>query len=87
MLKRGAPAASVEGELLQADSIALAVLQAALCLGTASGGLLTLYYGGGQKEKDARALQQMLCEQFPGLEVEYYYGGQRSGEYVISLER
>ena len=87
VLKRGAPAANVAGELLKADSIPLAVIQAALVLGAPAGGLLTLYYGGVQKERDARALQQTVREQFPAAEVEYYYGGQRSGEYVISLER
>ena len=86
-LRRGSPAASVGGELLRADTIQLAVLEAALCMEAAKGGLLTIYYGGVQKEKDARTLQATLREQFPSLDVEYYYGGQRNGEYVISLER
>ena len=86
-LRRGSPAASVNGELLRADSIPLAVLEAALCLGATAGGLLTIYYGAAQKEKDARSVADMLREQFPALEVEYYYGGQRSVEFVISLER
>jgi hypothetical protein len=87
LLKRGAPAANVGGELLHAETIQLAVVQAALVLDAAQGGLLTVYYGGAQKERDARALAETLREQFPALEVEYYYGGQRNGEYVISLER
>jgi len=87
LLKRGAPAANVGGELLHAETIQLAVVQAALVLDAAQGGLLTVYYGGAQKERDARALAETLREQFPSLEVEYYYGGQRNGEYVISLER
>jgi DAK2 domain fusion protein YloV len=92
LLKRGSPAAAVGGELFGAETIPLAVLQAALVMTAArgepgAGGLLTIYYGGAQKERDARALAETLREQFPGLEVEYYYGGQRNGEYVISLER
>ncbi len=87
-LKRGAPAASVDGDLLHGgDSIALAVVAAARRMGAEREGLLTLYFGGAQKERDARAVQAFVAELFPGLDVEYYYGGQRGAEYVISFER
>ena len=51
------------------------------------GGLATLYYGESQKERDVRALVAKLAETFAELEIEYYYGGQRSSEYVIAFER
>ncbi len=88
-LRRGAPAASVDGVLLAAASVEAAVALAVARLGAGAneGGLLTLYYGGIQKERDARALVTTLTERFPGTEVEYYYGGQQGSEYVISFER
>jgi dihydroxyacetone kinase-like predicted kinase len=65
----------------------LPVLKEARGLGAQQGGLLTLYYGGAQKERDARQISAKFAAAFSGLEVEYYYGGQRATEYVISLER
>ena len=75
-LKRGAPAVSIGGRI-----------SAALELGAAEGGALALYYGGIQKERDARALAATLEAACPAADVEYYYGGQHSSEYVISLDR
>ncbi|MBC5809735.1 MAG: DAK2 domain-containing protein [Candidatus Eremiobacteraeota bacterium] len=87
-VKRGAPAASCEGRLLGAEaSLEDAARAAAAELGAEAGGLLTLYYGGAQKERDARQITAGLRSAFPEADVEYYYGGQRSSEYVISLER
>lgn len=86
-LKRGSPAASLGGKLLSAATIPEAVEAAARELGAEAGGLLTLYYGGAQKERDARQITAKLAETFDGVDVEYYYGGQRASEYVISLER
>lgn len=48
--------------------------------------LLTLYYGEGVAEGEARDTVQTLREAFPGLEVEAYYGGQPYHHYLISLE-
>jgi len=48
---------------------------------------ITLYYGGVQKERDARQITAGLRSAFPEADVEYYYGGQRSSEYVVSFER
>lgn len=86
-LKRGAPAASLGGRVLPAPTISEAVEAAAREMGAAEGGLLTLYYGGAQKERDARQITAKLAENFDGVDVQYYYGGQRASEYVISLER
>jgi hypothetical protein len=86
-VKYAAPVASVDGRLLEAATIGEAVERAARELGAEEGGLLTLYYGGTQKERDARQISAKLAAAFGGLDVEYYYGGQRATEYVISLER
>jgi uncharacterized protein len=86
-LRHGAPTAKLDGRLLNAQTLAATVVRAAADLGTAEGGLLTLYYGGGQKERDARAVAATLASAFPAADVEYYYGGQRTSEYVMSRER
>jgi DAK2 domain fusion protein YloV len=86
-LKRGAPTAAFSGTLHPEASIDEAALAAARAMGAAEGGLLTLYYGGSQKERDARRVQAKLADACESVEVEYYYGGQRACEYVISLER
>jgi DAK2 domain fusion protein YloV len=86
-VKYASPVASVDGRLLGAAALGEAVERAARELGAEQGGLLTLYYGGTQKERDARQISAKLAAAFGGLDVEYYYGGQKATEYVISLER
>jgi len=86
-IKRGTPTASRAGKLYPARTIVEAALLGAGAIGATDGGLLTLYYGGAQKEHDACQITAKLAERFNGLEVEYYYGGQRACEYVMSLER
>jgi DAK2 domain fusion protein YloV len=86
-LKRGAPAVSIGGRILAGATVADAAISAALELGAAEGGALALYYGGIQNERDARALAATLEAACPAADVEYYYGGQHSSEYVISLDR
>jgi dihydroxyacetone kinase-like predicted kinase len=86
-IKSGAPTASFGGNLQAAASIPEAVAGAAGEMGATEGGLLTLYYGGAQKEREAREITANLAQTFDGIEVEYYYGGQRACEYVMSLER
>lgn len=49
--------------------------------------LVTLYYGGGRKLKDAEAIAQALTATYPSLAVETYYGGQPTSDFVISIER
>jgi dihydroxyacetone kinase-like predicted kinase len=61
--------------------------QAALeAMGAGNGGLITVYYGGAQKEKDAQRFAGELRAAFPNIDVEYYYGGQKNAEYWISLD-
>jgi DAK2 domain fusion protein YloV len=84
---QGAPAASIGKQLLSAPSLAEVIVDAAAGLGAGDGGLVTLYYGGAQKERDAQKYAGVIGERFGGVEVEYYYGGQPSVEYWISVER
>ncbi|HZO94312.1 MAG TPA: DAK2 domain-containing protein [Candidatus Baltobacteraceae bacterium] len=85
-VKKGAPSAAIGKRLLSADSLEDVVADAARELGAAGAALLTLYYGGAQRERDAQNLAAALRERFPGVEVEYYFGGQPSIEYWIAVE-
>jgi len=49
--------------------------------------LITVYYGGARKLKEADAVAEALRGAYPKSAVEVYYGGQRSSDYVISIER
>ncbi len=86
-LKRGAPAGMVDDWLTTGCDVPDAVEQVVDALAGSEGGLVTLYYGGAQKEKEARAIVERLSAAFPALDVEYYFGGQSSSEYLISRER
>jgi dihydroxyacetone kinase-like predicted kinase len=55
-------------------------------MGARDGGLITVYYGGAQKEKDAQRLADELRAAFAQADVEYYYGGQKNAEYWVSLD-
>lgn len=86
VVAEGRPAALASGRLLAGDSIAGAAAAALESLGVAEGGLITLYYGGVQAEKDAQRLSEQMQAAFPGAEVEYYYGGMKNAEFWISLD-
>lgn len=51
-----------------------------------AGGLVTLYYGGSQREKDAQRLSEEVCGGEAGTEVEYYYGGMKNAEYWVAFD-
>ena len=55
-------------------------------MGAAEGSLVTLYYGGSQKEKDAARVSDALQAAFPDADVEYYYGGMKNAEYWLSVD-
>jgi uncharacterized protein len=86
-VQKGAPSASVGKRLLTAASLEDVIVAALDALGAAGGGLVTLYYGGAQKERDAQKYAAVIGERFADVDVEYYYGGQPSVEYWISVER
>lgn len=82
----GKPAGSIGKSLIAGDSVHGVAEAIAARFGAQDGGLLTLYYGGAQKEKDAQRLSEELQAAFPGADVEYYYGGMKNAEYWISLD-
>ena len=86
-IRKGAPTAQIEGELSSADDLGVLVGRTAEQLAGGAAGLLTLYYGGSQKERDAQHHAELLRERLPNLDVEWYFGGQKSSEYVVSFER
>jgi dihydroxyacetone kinase-like predicted kinase len=86
-VQKGAPSASIGKRLLTAPSLGEVIGDAAAALGADGGGLVTLYYGGSQRERDAQKYAALLGERFSAVDVEYYYGGQPSVEYWISVER
>jgi dihydroxyacetone kinase-like predicted kinase len=56
-------------------------------LGGEEGGLVTIYYGGSQKERDAQRVAAEIGEALADVSVEYYYGGGTGIEYWVSVER
>jgi DAK2 domain fusion protein YloV len=82
----GKPAVTFGGTLAGAESLEEAAKTALQAMGAPDGGLITIYYGGVQKEKDAQRLSGELEAAFPGADVEYYYGGMKNAEYWLSLD-
>ncbi len=83
---KGRPAASFSGALYAGETLSATAAQTVEAMGARDGGLVTLYYGGAQKEKDAARLADELGAVFPDADVEYYYGGMKNAEYWISLD-
>ena len=77
---------SGKGRLFGGGTLREAAQAALDVMGARNGGLITVYYGGAQKEKDAQRLAEELRDVFPEADVEYYYGGQKNAEYWISLD-
>lgn len=83
---QGKPAATHAGALYAGGTLKEAAQAALESMGARDGGLITVYYGGAQKEKDAQRLSDDLRAAFPQTDVEYYYGGQKNAEYWISFD-
>ncbi|HKU82327.1 MAG TPA: DAK2 domain-containing protein [Candidatus Tumulicola sp.] len=83
---KGKPAALYQGALTGGESVSETARQVLEAMGARGGGLITLYYGGTQKEKDAQRLSDELQAAFPQAGVEYYYGGMKNAEYWLSLD-
>jgi hypothetical protein len=77
----------IGAERFSADSLERLLGDAAVRLGAETGGLLTLYYGGTQKEREVERITQALRERVPKVEIEWFFGGQRTSEYVVGFER
>jgi DAK2 domain fusion protein YloV len=83
---KGKAAAICDGTLVGGETLAEVARAALVAMGAPNGGLITLYYGGSQKEKDAQRLSEDLQAAFPDAGVEYYYGGMKNAEYWLSLD-
>jgi DAK2 domain fusion protein YloV len=83
---RGKPAAIVAKRLVGGETLGDVSREALEGLGAAAGGLITVYYGGAQKERDAQHLSEALQAAFPGADVEYYYGGMKNAEFWLSYD-
>jgi hypothetical protein len=85
-VERGKPAGTLDGRLIAAPTLTETAVEVLREMGAAGGGLVTLYYGGVQREKDAQRLGEELSAAYANTDVEYYYGGMKSAEYWISLD-
>jgi DAK2 domain fusion protein YloV len=83
---RGKPAATAGEALIAGETLIDAAKGALAQLGAGAGGLVTIYYGGLQKEKDAQRLSEELRTAFPNADVEYYFGGMKNAEFWLSLD-
>jgi DAK2 domain fusion protein YloV len=86
-VRPGAAAATIEGRLLTAPSLGEVLRETVGALAGGASGLVTLYYGGRQTERDAQRAAADIAAYVPGVNVEYYYGGQPAIEYWVSFER
>lgn len=83
---KGKPAGVYAGALYARETLSQTAAEVVAAMGATGGGLVTLYYGGAQKEKDAARLADELGAVFSDADVEYYYGGMKNAEYWISLD-
>jgi DAK2 domain fusion protein YloV len=83
---RGKPAAIAAKRLFGGESLGEVSRAALDAMGAAAAGLITLYYGGSQKERDAQRLGEELQAAFPAADVEYYYGGMKNAEFWLSFD-
>ena len=86
-VRAGAPAAQVGRDLYTEPTVSATMIALVRALGGEEGGLVTIYYGGSQKERDAQRVAAEVGEAFADVSVEYYYGGGTGIEYWVSVER
>ena len=72
--------------LAKSDSIDETVLSLLEKLKEDQHEVITLYYGEGVSEDDAKALAEKVAEEFPDCDVDYHFGGQPVYYYLLSLE-
>ena len=86
-VEEGQAVALLDGALAAAAASPTDALAAMLgAAGVGAGALVTLYYGAGLAESDARDAADALAARFPGAEIEIYDGGQPHYHYLVSIE-
>jgi len=86
-VRQGQVIALVDGRLVAAaETPREAVLGALKEMGVEGASLITLYWGAGVGDEEAKALAQELRSIYPHLEVEVAYGGQPHHFYILSVE-
>ncbi|HEY5350091.1 MAG TPA: hypothetical protein VIJ64_10165, partial [Candidatus Lustribacter sp.] len=85
-VRAGAPAATIEGRLETAATLGELLHAVVRSLAANAPGVVTLYYGGQQKERDAQRYAAEVTQRFTGVTVEHYFGGQADNEYWVSFE-
>ncbi|HEY9085824.1 MAG TPA: DAK2 domain-containing protein [Candidatus Tyrphobacter sp.] len=83
---RGKPVALFGGMLFTGETLGKATEAVVSAMRQGKRGLITLYYGGAQREKDAQRSSEEVRTAFPGMDVEYYYGGMKNAEYWIAFD-
>lgn len=83
---RGKAVAAAGARRFTGETLVEAAREALAAMGAEHGGLITVYYGGAQRERDAQRTSEDLRAFFTHAEVEYYFGGQEDAELWISLE-
>lgn len=72
--------------LAKSDNITDATLKLVKALKNDEHSMITLYYGEGVNEEDAKELADKIAEQYPDSDVDFHFGGQPVYYYVVSLE-
>lgn len=86
-VEEGQAVALLDGALAAAAATPNDALAAMLdAAGVGAGALVTLYYGAGLAESDAREAAAALAARFPDAEFEAHDGGQPHYHYLVSIE-
>lgn len=72
--------------LAKGSSIEETTLQLIRALKNDDHEMITLYYGEGVSDDDAKALADKVGEEYPDCDVDYHFGGQPVYYYMVSLE-
>ncbi len=83
---RGKAAAVYGDRWFAGETVSDVALDLVAAMRGATGGLVTLYYGGAQREKDAQRLSEELRSMNADTDAEYYYGGMKNAEYWVTFD-
>jgi len=72
--------------LVDGDDVKVALNKLVKVLLQPENEIISLYYGGGLGEDEAKELAESLGKQFPSVEVQLYLGGQPHYHFIVSIE-